>query len=78
MKATDYFRRKVQPERPYATDDAILAILEAPLHREQQADGRWRFYGRAPSGRIMRVVTLADTETVHNAFYDRNYREESL
>jgi len=72
VKATDYFRRKVQPERPYATDDAILAILE------QQADGRWRFYGRAPSGRIMRVVTLADTETVHNAFYDRNYREESL
>jgi hypothetical protein len=25
--------------------------------------------------RILRVVTLADGETVHNAFFDRGYRE---
>jgi hypothetical protein len=26
--------------------------------------------------RILRVVTLADGETVHNAFFDRGYREQ--
>ena len=25
------------------------------------------------NGRVLRVVTLADDETVHNAFPDRNY-----
>ena len=78
MKATEYFRGKVQPEWPYATDDLVLAILAAPRHHEQQTDGRWRFYGRTPSGRFMRVMTLADRETVHNAFYDRSYREDTI
>jgi hypothetical protein len=26
--------------------------------------------------RFLRVVTLEDGETVHNAFFDRNFREE--
>jgi hypothetical protein len=26
--------------------------------------------------RYLRVVTLADGETVHNAFFDRGYRED--
>jgi hypothetical protein len=26
--------------------------------------------------RILRVVTLEDGETVHNAFFDRDFREE--
>jgi hypothetical protein len=74
MKATDYFRRVVQPKRPYVTDAAVSAILAAPLRREQQEDGRWRFWGAMPDGRFMRVVTEADGETVHNAFFDRRFR----
>jgi hypothetical protein len=26
--------------------------------------------------RVLRVVTLEDGETVHNAFFDRSFREE--
>jgi len=26
--------------------------------------------------RVLRVVTLEDGETVHNAFFDRNFRKE--
>ena len=40
-----------------------------------------RFWGKiVPGGearpRILRVVTLEDGETVHNAFFDRGFREE--
>jgi hypothetical protein len=43
--------------------------------------GRIRFWGKiVPEGetqtRILRVVTLEDGETVHNAFFDRGFREE--
>ena len=46
-----------------------------PIKREVQSDGRIRFWGVLPElgGRALRVVTLADGETVHNAFPDRNF-----
>ena len=55
-------------------------MLANPLASEVQSDGRCRFWGRidlADEGKsyILRVVTLDDGETVHNAFFDRNYRE---
>lgn len=54
----------------------IEAALRNPLHREHQPDGRYRFWiFVAELGRYLRVVTLEDGETVHNAFPDRNYRE---
>lgn len=51
-------------------------ILAAPIAREVQSDGRIRFWGTVPDfgGRIFRVVTLADGETVHNAFPDRDFK----
>ncbi|MDR3721430.1 MAG: hypothetical protein P4L00_07495 [Candidatus Acidoferrales bacterium] len=41
-----------------------------------QPDGRIRFWGILPElgGRALRVVTLADGETVHNAFPDRDFK----
>ena len=52
-----------------------------PLRREVQPDGRVRFWGEAmrpgeDTPRILRVVTLADGETVHNAFFDRGFRRD--
>jgi hypothetical protein len=35
----------------------------------------WGYIGEA--ARFLRVVTLADGETVHNAFFDRNFRPEA-
>jgi hypothetical protein len=51
--------------------------VEKPLRREAQSNGRirhWTFVGQAQ--RYLRVVTLADGETVHNAFFDRRFKEE--
>lgn len=74
MKATGYFRRVVQHKRPYATDEFVQAVLAAPIRKVQQIDGRWRCWGRLADGRIVRVVTEPDGETVHNAFFDRGFR----
>lgn len=43
--------------------------------REVQADGRFVVWGNIPEaeGRALRVVLLEDGETVHNAFFDRNF-----
>jgi hypothetical protein len=39
-----------------------------------QPDGRIRHWGYVPGlGRWLRVVTLEDGETVHNAFLDRGF-----
>jgi len=54
-----------------------------PIRREMQEDGRIRFWGRImligeTRPRVLRVVTLQDGETIHNAFFDRNFREEQI
>jgi hypothetical protein len=45
-----------------------------------QEDGRIRFWRAVTTDKgttyVLRVVTLDDGETVHNAFFDRNFREE--
>jgi hypothetical protein len=57
----------------------VADILARPLRREAQADGRIRYWGYIEElgGRALRVITLADGETVHNAFPDRDFEEES-
>ena len=76
MKTTRYFEEQVLPRRPYLQRDWCARILAAPLARTVQPDGRIRFWGVVPElgGRILRVVTLADGETVHHAFPDRRFQ----
>ena len=82
MRATRYFEEQVLRKRPYLTAELCRAVLDAPLRREGQADGRVRFWGAVrfageERSRILRVVTLEDGETVHNAFLDRGFQEET-
>lgn len=76
MKTTRYFREQVLRKRPYIQAAWCEKIREAPIARAVQADGRIRFWGIVPEfgGRVLRVVTLADGETVHNAFPDRDFK----
>lgn len=81
MKATRYFTEQVMRKRPYLTAAMCEAVLAAPILRVDQIDGRVRFWGpaRLPDDdkpRILRVITLADGETVHNAFMDRDFQVE--
>jgi hypothetical protein len=79
VKTTRYFREQVLPQEaiyPYIQIDWCERILAQPIARMIQADGRIRFWGIVPEldGRVVRVVTLADGQTVHNAFPDRNFK----
>ena len=81
MKTTRYFDEQVLPRRPYLTHEMCEAVIAAPTRRKVQPDGRIRYWGAVvlPSlggSRMLRVVTLDDGATVHNAFLDRQYRED--
>lgn len=54
-------------------------VLMDPYKKEIQPDGRIRFWGKIESegrARYLRVVTLDDGLTIHNAFIDRGFKEE--
>ncbi len=81
MKSTRYFTEQVLRKRPYLTEAMCAAVLAAPIRRTTQPDGRIRLWGEAglpgeAESRILRLATLEDGETVHNAFFDRDFREE--
>jgi hypothetical protein len=81
LKTTRYFEEQVLRKRPYIRRDWCRDALAAPVRREIQPDGRIRFWGQVSLAgetrpRFLRVVTLADGETLHNAFFDRDFRED--
>ena len=60
---------------PYPRREWIESVLTNPLRTEVQANGRIRRWALIPDvGKYLRVVTEADGETVHNAFFDRRFR----
>jgi len=66
MKVTKYFQfRRALADRETIQDAWI------------QEDGRIRLWGKvAQAGnKYLRVVLLEDGETVHNAFFDRKFKE---
>ena len=81
MRTTRYFEEQVLRKRPYLEREWCREVLANPIRREVQKNGRVRFWGRIlvagkARPRFLRVVTLEDGETVHNAFFDRDFREE--
>jgi hypothetical protein len=75
-KFTDYFENQVLRKRPYLKKEWCTRVLENPIRVEPQEHNRFRFWGIIPEleGRILRVVTLEDKQTIHNAFPDRRFR----
>lgn len=76
METTRYFQEQVLRKRGYLHVEWCEAIVQRPIASEIQPDGRIRFWGAVPelNGKVVRVVTLADGQTIHNAFLDRNFR----
>jgi hypothetical protein len=76
LPITDYFRDNVLVKRPYIKRDWCEAAVRDPIRKEVQADdGRIRHWMWVDAlGRYLRVVTLADGRTIHNAFPDRRFR----
>ena len=73
---TSYFENEVLRKRPYLKKEWCIKVIEDPLKVERQENNRYRFWGRIEEleDRILRVVTLDDKKTIHNAFPDRRVR----
>lgn len=73
---TEYFEKEVLRKRPYLKKEWCIRVLENPLRSESQEYNRLRHWGTIEEleGRILRVVTLEDGVTIHNAFPDRGYK----
>jgi len=76
MKTTRYFEEQVLRKRPYIQREWCKRALRQPVRREIQPDGRIRHWIYIPElGKYLRVITLEDGKTVHNAFPDRDFKE---
>ena len=73
---TKYFENEVLRKRPYLRKAWCIRVCENPLRIESQEHNRFRFWGEVEElkGRILRVVTLGDKKTIHNAFPDRGFK----
>ncbi len=79
MKTTEYFKyTRKRPDRINITDEWIQYTINNPLRTEIQTDGRMRMWAKiSEADKYLRVVLLEDGETVHNAFFDRDFEEEN-
>ena len=73
---TAYFENEVLRKRPYLKKEWCIFVVENPIRVEVQTDDRIRFWGRVEEfeERVLRVVTLKDKVTIHNAFPDSNFK----
>lgn len=64
-----------RPDRAAITDEWIQRAVERPIREVIQTDGRIRRWVQIAEmeNRYLRVVLLADGETIHNAFFDRGF-----
>ena len=77
MKTTQYFEHvRKRPDRATIRDEWISHVLDHAEKTQIQADGRIRKWARiAEKGKFLRVILLEDGQTVHNAFFDRSFKE---
>jgi len=78
VKYTRYFLFvRQRPDRAIIKEEWILKTINNPLKTEVQTDGRIRKWSYIEEmGKYLRVILLEDGETIHNAFFDRSFKEE--
>lgn len=78
MKTTRYFEENViGQKRQYIKREWCEITLTNPDYTTIQADVRVRYYRYIEEAeKFIRVVTLEDGITIHNAFFDRNFKPQ--
>jgi hypothetical protein len=66
---TDYFETEVLRKRPYLKREWCIHVIENAIRSEPQGVDRYRFWVAIPEleGPYLRVITLEDRVTIHNA-----------
>jgi len=79
VKFTQHFQTmRLRPDRASIRMEWIQQVIDQPCKQAIQEDGRIRRWAAIPAadGKFLRVILLADGETVHNAFFDRRFSDE--
>ncbi len=75
MKYTKHFIDDVLPKRPYLDNELLLEIINNPLQSEIQDDKKIKLWGYSSKhNKYVRLILLEDGETIHTAFFDRNFK----
>ena len=74
-KFTEYFEKEVLRKRPYLKKEWCIYVVENAIRSKPQDQNRFRFWASVDDlgGRYLRVITLEDRVTIHNAFPDRGF-----
>jgi hypothetical protein len=77
MKFTQYFLyTRKRPDRSCIKNEWIQSAIDNPLRKETQKDGRIRKWIYVKEvDKYLRIILLSDGQTVHNAFFDRSFKE---
>ena len=69
---------KLRSDRAAIEDEWIERVIASPVSRVVQPDGRIRLWAGISEmdNRFLRVILLKDGETVHNAFFDRRFKND--
>ena len=75
-KFTEYFERQVLRKRSYLKKEWCIHVIENAVRSEPQEHNRYRFWAPIPEigNCYLRVITLDDKITIHNAFPDRGFK----
>jgi hypothetical protein len=79
MKFTQYFLyNRNREDRKNIKLEWIEYTLKHPIKEEIQPDGRIRRWAKIldANNKFLRIIVLEDRETIHNAFFDRSFKEE--
>jgi len=78
MKTTQYFGyTRKGSDRAKIKEKWIKFVIDNPEKTEVQSDGRIKKWAKIPEiDKYLRVILLEDGETIHNAFFDRSFKED--
>ena len=79
MKFTQYFiYTRQRDDRKEIKIEWIQEAVNNPIKEKKQSDGRIRRWAKIAeaNGKYLRVILLKDGVTIHNAFFDRSFKEE--
>jgi hypothetical protein len=77
VKTTRYFEEQVLVKRAYIKREWCQRAIQEPINKEIQTHGRIRHWIYVTElSKYLRVITLEDGETIHNAFPDRNFKQQ--
>lgn len=78
LRFTQYFLyTRDRPDRKDIKEEWIEFVINNPARKVVQSDKRIRYWAKIQeaNGRYLRVILLEDGITVHNAFFDRTFKE---